>query len=102
MAGRRERLARRRKSIGFTQESLAERLGVERSTVVRWEAGETEPLPMLRPKLAGLLAVSVEQLGRLLDQANEPVLGSPPQVLPTAGLLAAADADWKPPTTENM
>lgn len=45
MAAKRIRLARCRKAAGFSQEKLAERLGVERSTVVRWEMGETEPQP---------------------------------------------------------
>ena len=45
---RRERLAQRRKELGLTQEALAGLLGVERSTVVRWERGETEPLAWIR------------------------------------------------------
>jgi transcriptional regulator with XRE-family HTH domain len=36
---RRGRLAQRRKALGLTQEDLAGLLGVERSTVVRWERG---------------------------------------------------------------
>lgn len=52
MAAKRHALADRRQTVGHTQESLAALLGVERSTVVRWEAGETEPLPWCRPKLA--------------------------------------------------
>jgi transcriptional regulator with XRE-family HTH domain len=59
-------LAERRRVIGYTQERLAEMLGVERSTVVRWEAGETSPQPWCRPKLAKILAVSVDELGILL------------------------------------
>jgi ribosome-binding protein aMBF1 (putative translation factor) len=34
MAAKRQRLAARRKAVGLSQEQLAERLGVERSTVV--------------------------------------------------------------------
>ncbi|MGH3864973.1 MAG: helix-turn-helix transcriptional regulator [Pseudonocardiaceae bacterium] len=37
----RQRLPARRKAVGLTQEQLAERLGAERSTVLRWEGGET-------------------------------------------------------------
>jgi DNA-binding XRE family transcriptional regulator len=63
---KREQLARTRKTAGYTQESFAEALGVDRSTVVRWEAGDHEPLPYVRPKMARLLAVSRDELSELL------------------------------------
>ncbi|MBX7266630.1 helix-turn-helix transcriptional regulator [Micromonospora sp. Llam7] len=72
MASRRQRFAQRRKAVGFSQEGLAERLGIDRSTVARWESGETEPLPWLRPKLARVLQVAIEQLDELLAEAGEP------------------------------
>lgn len=70
MAAKRHRLAQRRKALGFTQEQLAERLGVDMTTVRRWESGETAggPLPWLRPKLARHLQVSAEQLDELLAE----------------------------------
>lgn len=70
MAAKRYRLAQRRKSIGLTQEDLAEKLGVDPTTVRRWESGETEtgPQPWVRPKLARCLQVSVEQLEELLHE----------------------------------
>ncbi|WP_406391346.1 helix-turn-helix domain-containing protein [Streptomyces sp. NBC_00882] len=67
MAAKRMKLVRRRKAAGHTQESLAEFLGVERSTVGRWESAETEPQAWLRPKLARALKVSNEELQALLD-----------------------------------
>ncbi|WP_405970877.1 helix-turn-helix domain-containing protein [Streptomyces sp. NBC_00988] len=67
MAAKRMGLVRRRKAAGHTQESLAEFLGVERSTVGRWESAETEPQAWLRPKLARALKVSNEELQALLD-----------------------------------
>ncbi|MDQ3761691.1 MAG: helix-turn-helix domain-containing protein [Actinomycetota bacterium] len=70
MTAKRRGLAGRRKAVGCTQEQLAALLGVERSTVVRWEAGETEPLPWCRPKLAEALAVSLEVLDGLLTSPD--------------------------------
>jgi tetratricopeptide (TPR) repeat protein/transcriptional regulator with XRE-family HTH domain len=66
-AAKRQRLAQRRKALGLTQEALARILNVERTTVARWERGETEPLPWLRPKLAKALRVSADRLEDLLD-----------------------------------
>lgn len=59
-------VAERRKTVGHTQEQLAYLLGVERSTVGRWEAGATDPLPWCRPKLARVLAISPDELHGLL------------------------------------
>jgi transcriptional regulator with XRE-family HTH domain len=70
MARRRQGLSQRRKAVGLTQESLAERLGVERSTVVRWEAGDTDPLPSIRPHVARALHVSIDQLAELLTESE--------------------------------
>src|SRR5215472_15927750 len=66
MPAKRQRLAARRKAAGFSQEQLAERLGIDRSTVARWESGETEPQPWIRPRLARVLHISLGQLDRLL------------------------------------
>jgi transcriptional regulator with XRE-family HTH domain len=66
MPAKRQRLAARRKATGFSQEQLAERLNIDRSTVARWESGETEPQPWLRPRLARALQLSLGQLDELL------------------------------------
>lgn len=65
--GRRHRLTQRRKSRGFTQDELAHHLQIERSTVLRWERGDTEPQPWVRPKLAHALRLTSEQLDELLN-----------------------------------
>ncbi|MBJ6647149.1 helix-turn-helix transcriptional regulator [Streptomyces sp. BSE7-9] len=70
MASKRIRLAQRRKSAGYSQEKLAERLGVERSTVVRWETAESVPQPWMRPKLAAVLKVTADELQALLDDVT--------------------------------
>jgi tetratricopeptide (TPR) repeat protein len=79
VAAKRDRLAQRRKALGLTQEDLAGLLNVERSTVVRWERGESEPLPWLRPKLAKVLKVSTDRLEELLA-VGVPARGAVPQV----------------------
>jgi tetratricopeptide (TPR) repeat protein/transcriptional regulator with XRE-family HTH domain len=65
-SARRERLAKRRRALGLTQEALAAVLGVERSTVLRWERGDREPLPSIRSELADALRLSVDELEELL------------------------------------
>ncbi|MEU4443330.1 helix-turn-helix domain-containing protein [Actinosynnema sp. NPDC050801] len=67
MAVRRTGFARARKAAGFTQESFAEAMYVDRSTVARWETGAREPLPYQRPKLARLLKISTDELDGLLS-----------------------------------
>lgn len=70
---RRVELARARKAAGYTQEALAEALHVDRSSVIRWEAGRYAPVPYLWPKLAKLLAVSRERLQELFaDEEVKP------------------------------
>ncbi|MGH3962986.1 MAG: helix-turn-helix domain-containing protein [Pseudonocardiaceae bacterium] len=86
MAPRRQRLSQRRKTVGLTQESLAQRLGVERSTVVRWEAGDTEPLPSIRPKVARALRVSTDQLAELLSEYEN---ADTPRALPANAEVTA-------------
>jgi transcriptional regulator with XRE-family HTH domain len=71
VARRRHRLAQRRKTVGLSQEGLAEVMGVDRSTVVRWERADTEPQPWHRPRLARALKVSVEELTALLADVGE-------------------------------
>jgi transcriptional regulator with XRE-family HTH domain len=62
----RDRLAARRKAIGLSQEQLAHRLGVERTTVGRWEQGTSTPQPWQRRSLADELGVGLDELADLL------------------------------------
>lgn len=66
MALKRHRLCQRRKALGYSQECLAGLLGVERSTVVRWENAETDPQPWHRTRIAQALGVTLEQLDDML------------------------------------
>ena len=77
MKTKRRALAERREMVGHTQETLAEFVGVEPTTVGRWERGETSPQPWSRPKLVEALGVSVEQLDTMLAE-GQPVEQEPP------------------------
>jgi DNA-binding XRE family transcriptional regulator len=70
---RRAGLAAARKAAGHTQESLAAKLHVAPSTIVRWEAGDYAPLPYVRPKLARLLGCSQQQLDDLIREPNQDI-----------------------------
>lgn len=95
MKSKRPGFADRRRMVGLTQEGLGEVLGVERSTVARWERGVTAPQPWYRPRLAEALQVSVEQLDALFaDPDNAPAttnqaaaIDGPAAVLPFAAPL---------------
>lgn len=91
MAAKRISFVQRRKAAGFTQESLAEFLGVERSTVGRWEGAETEPQAYVRPKLARALKVSAEELQSLLDDIT--ITDTKPSDRMTYALENPASAD---------
>ena len=54
-----------RRRAGYTQESLAEALGVSRQAVGKWESGQTLPEAATLLTLAELLDCSLDQLMRL-------------------------------------
>ena len=70
IARKRTRFVARRKALGYSQEQLAEYVRVERSTIARWESGETAPQPWFRPKVARALQLSLEQLDELLAEGS--------------------------------
>jgi transcriptional regulator with XRE-family HTH domain len=70
VALKRQRLCQRRKTLGFSQERLAGLLGVERSTVVRWENAETDPQPWHRTRIAEALGVTLDQLDAMLSDVS--------------------------------
>jgi transcriptional regulator with XRE-family HTH domain len=67
----RHSLVARRKALGLTQESLAEVLRVERSTVARWEQGTATPRPWYRRRLADALDLTPDELTQLLDAPGD-------------------------------
>lgn len=98
VAGKRAQLVRARKAAGLTQEDLAYGVGVERSTVGRWESGETEPQPWHRRKAAKLLGVTLEEFDELLavGSPSEPALDAETEALELARRASASDVGELP------
>lgn len=57
-----EKLAKLRKSRGYSQETLAEKLGVSRQTVAKWEAGDSVPDLELAASVSRVFGVSLDSL----------------------------------------
>ena len=64
-----ENIKRLRKNKGYTQETLAQQLGIVRQTVSKWEKGLSVPDAELLQKLAEVLDTDV---GELLGAASVP------------------------------
>ena len=102
MRAHRSALASARRAAGHTQESLAAALSVDRSTVIRWEAGDHAPLPYLRPKLARLVGCSQDGLREIIDGVSNTELNGIEVAMPanTGVNLGWLDqwAGWVPGT----
>ncbi len=71
-----ENLPQLRRRAGYTQEGLAEALGVSRQAVGKWESGQSLPEAATLLELAELLGCSLDQLMRIPCAGEGPV---PPQ-----------------------
>lgn len=57
-----------RLSLNLTQDDIAQKIGVKRSTVSMWETGESLPRADKLPELAKILGCTVDEL--LRDEAS--------------------------------
>lgn len=116
-------LAERRKALGYSQEKLAQLLGVDRTTVGRWESCRIEPQPPQRRGLASALEVTLIELDALLPQpravcqeatgqqsSDHPGAGDPDEmirreflrILTVSGALTALPLDEAEALTEGV
>ena len=63
-----------RKHAGLSQEALAEKIGVSRQTVAKWESGESAPDILNCDRLAELYEISLDDLlhGELTEKGAPP------------------------------
>lgn len=64
---RRRKLIDARKAAGKTQEEIAEEVGVDRTTIGKWERDESTPHPNQRPAYAEALGVTLNELNAMLS-----------------------------------
>lgn len=55
-------IKKRRIQLGWTQEELAVKLKIHRTTVVKWETNKSTPKTRMLPDLSAVLGVSIEEL----------------------------------------
>ena len=77
-------LARERKRRGWSQEKVAQLLGIDPKTVGRWERKETFPTLQLHGELCRVFGKSPEELGLLPEESNEVDLPPQSEQEPTA------------------
>ena len=70
-----ERIKILREQAGMSQEKLAKRLGITRSSVNAWEMGISTPSTQYIAELAGLFQVSADYLLGLSETATVSVAG---------------------------
>ena len=71
-----ERIKERRNEIGMTADELADKIGVSRSTMFRYEKGSIEKIPYLRlMDIARVLRTTWGDLMGLADENALPVTG---------------------------
>lgn len=64
---RRQQLIDARKNTGKTQEEIAAEVGVDRTTLGRWERNEGTPYPSQRAKYAEALGITMDELTAMLS-----------------------------------
>ena len=85
-----ENLVQMRKLLGLTQEDLAEKVGVTRQAVAKWESGESLPDLEKSKLLADVLGVSLDELANHEPDDNMG-LGLAPKGKHLFGLVTVGD-----------
>lgn len=85
-----DNLVQMRKLLQLTQEDIAEKLGVARQSVAKWEAGESIPDLDKCKQLADIFGVSLDDLANYEPEENLG-LGLPPKGKHLFGLVTVGD-----------
>ena len=85
-----DNLVQMRKVLQLTREGIAEKLGVTRQSVAKWEAGESIPDLDKCKQLADIFGVSLDDLANY-EQEDNLGLGVPPKGKHLFGLVTVGD-----------
>ena len=85
-----DNLVQMRKLMQFTQEDIAEKVGVTRQSVAKWESGESIPDLDKSKQLADIFGVSLDDLANYEPEENLG-LGLPPKGKHLFGLVTVGD-----------
>lgn len=85
-----DNLVQMRKLLQLTQEDLAEKLGVTRQSVAKWESGESIPDLDKCKQMADIFGVSLDDLANYEPEENLG-LGVPPKGKHLFGLVTVGD-----------
>ena len=85
-----DNLVQMRKVLQLTQEDIAEKLGVTRQSVAKWEAGESIPDLDKCKQLADIFGVSLDDLANY-EPEGDLGLGVPPKGKHLFGLVTVGD-----------
>ena len=85
-----DNLVQMRKLLQLTQEDIAEKLGVTRQSVAKWESGESIPDLDKCKQLADIFGVSLDDLANYEPEDNLG-LGLPPKGKHLFGLVTVGD-----------
>jgi transcriptional regulator with XRE-family HTH domain len=80
---RRQKLVDARKRKGKSQEDVANDLGVDRTTIGKWERDESTPHPGQRPRYAEAIGVTLSELAAMLTSMPTPDGDDVPEWLST-------------------
>ena len=86
-----ENLISLRKLNGLSQEELAEKVGISRQTLSKYETGEAVPDIQKCKKLADIFQVSLDDLVNYEKDENEFGVGVPPKGKHISGMVKVGD-----------
>lgn len=86
-----DNLVQMRKLKHMTQEDIAEKVGVSRQAIAKWESGETEPSLDKCKLLADVLGVSIDDLANYESSEDIMGIGVPPKGKHIFGVVNVGD-----------